>query len=238
MAFTFLLSGCGWWTAFRDKASQVVDSKPEYKSYAPEGDKWRLARLFAPVDQRIQIVARELSSIETFPGPEWYERLMDRNPWLTSVAAVDAKGRVLGRLPEDAIKPLDAEQFLEFRMSWERAEFRSFFYQTDLGPEVYLVQPMFLRNDWVGLIIVQFDPRSLRQFVSDSDDLAVIHQDLLLWPSTSANGAEPLSRVDWRGILKSRVSGQIRLDGETYTWLARHIGDSFMIYAVQNRDGA
>ncbi len=233
-----MLSGCGWWYSLTDKAASATDPELDYKDYAPAGDKWRLAKLFTPVDQRIQLVARELSSIETFPNPEWYERLMDRNPWLTSVAAVDANGRLLGRLPEEAMKPLDTEQFLEFKSSWEQAEFKSFFFQTELGPEICLVQPMFLRNNWIGLIIAQFDPRSLRQFSSESDELAVLHQGLLLWPSTDANGAKALSGVDWEAVLKKSVGGRMKLDGRTFTWLARHIGDSFMIYAVQSRDGA
>lgn len=236
--FALMLSGCGWWSPLTDKAASITSPKIDYRNYAPKGDKWRLAKLFSPVDQRIQVVVRELSSIETFPTPEWYERLMDRNPWLTSVAAVDAKGRLLGRLPEEAMRPLDTGQFLEFKSSWEQAEFKSFFFQTELGPEICLVQPMFVRNDWVGLIIAQFDPRSLRQFSPEPDELTVLHRDILLWPSTNANGAKALASVDWEKVLRKSVGGQMELDGRTFTWLARHIGDSFMVYAVQNRDGA
>lgn len=214
----------------------MVNPELEYKGYSPTGDKWRLANLFAPVDQRIQTLTRELSTIESFPPPEWYEGLMARTPWLTSVAAVDAQGRLLGRLPESAISPLDIGQFLEFKEEWERATFKSFFFQTDLGPEVCFVQPMFVRNKWVGLVIAQFDPRALRQFSPEPDDLTLLHADMLLWPSTPANRAEVLVGVDWEDILRNRVSGSLEKEGQSYTWLARSIGGTYMIYAVRNRD--
>ncbi len=229
-------SGCGWWYSLSDGASSLVNPKLEYKEYAPSGDKWRLANLFAPVDQRIQALTRELSTIESFPAPEWYGRLLDRYPWITSIAAVDAQGRLLGRLPENAITPLDAGQFLEFAADWERATFKSFFSQTDLGPEVCLVQPVSLHNKWVGLIIVQFDPRSLRQFSPAPEGLTLLHSGLLLWPSTPVNEAEVLVGVDWEAILRDRVSGTLEREGRSYTWLARHIGDTYVIYAVRNRD--
>ncbi|EMG38754.1 hypothetical protein PCS_00385 [Desulfocurvibacter africanus PCS] len=236
ICLTLALSGCGWWYSLTEGASSLVNPKLEYQGYAPSGDKWRLANLFAPVDQRIQALTRELSTIESFPAPEWYERLLARNPWLTSIAAVDAQGQVLGRLPEAAIFPLDAGQFLEFKADWERAQFKSFFFQTDLGPEVCLVQPMFLRNKWVGLIIAQFDPRTLRQFSPVPDDLTLLHAGTLLWPPTPANEAEILVGVDWEATLRDRVSGTLEKEGRSYTWLARYIGDTYLIYAVRNRD--
>jgi len=231
------LCGCGWWSSFSEKTSSLTDPRLDYADYAPHGDRWRLARLFAPVDERIHAVTKELVAIETFPGADWYESFMERNPWLASVAAVDSQGRLLGRLPDVALMPLDPQEFMSHQEDWERATFRSFFRQTALGPEICFVQPMFLRNNWVGLIIVQFDPRSLRQYSPEPERLAVLHPGLPLWPATDANGAGALVRMDWDGILRKRVGGTLKLENETYTWLARHIGDTYMIYAVLNRAG-
>lgn len=232
------LAGCGGWSTLSDKAAGLIEPELEYRDYSPKGDRWRLAHLFAPVDQRLQVLARDMTTVESFPDPSWYSRVLERHPWITSVAAVDSKGRLLGRAPETAIMPLDTEMFLDFKDDWERAVFKAFFFQTELGPQGYLVQPTFLRNEWVGLIVAQFDPRSLRAYSPEPDNLAVLHPDLPLWPATEANGANALTEIDWRAVLRDDVGGRLELDDDGYTWLARHIGDSFIIYAVRNRDGA
>lgn len=219
------------------RANDVVDPKIDYANIPESGPLKRLALLFTPVDERIEMLERRVSVRESRPDAAWLNSMALDFPWVSGTAVVDTHGAVLQQVPETGIKPLYATEFLALSQDWKQTPLRAEIRRTDFGPEIYLLQPILEKGEWRGLLIVHFDPRNLMRYSPEPDRLMVLSGGAPLWPTLPKNNAEALVSVDWEDLIAHRVNGEVTVEGRTFTWLARTLGGKNIIYAVRNREG-
>jgi len=122
---------------------------------------------------------------------------------------------------------------LDRGLAWRDRSLRIGLDDTPLGPEVYIAAPFFKDNEWMGLIVVHFDPANVMQYCPDPEELIVLYPGGTLWPGSQGAMADYIAGQDWDSQLSKRVMGYIRIGGGTYHWLARFLGGTHLIYVVE-----
>jgi hypothetical protein len=217
------------------KAGDIADPEIDYEKMPGSKAEKRLAELFAPVDERIEFLVQDVVVREVRPDDDWYSSLAISYPWVSGIAVLDREGQVVERFPSPGVKPLFPEEFLALSPEWQLGGLKAVIKDTDFGPEVYLVRANFENNEWQGLLVVHFDPRILMRYSPDPESLLVFTAQAPLWPTMARNQALPLLTLDWEDTLESKIHGKVRAEGRKFTWLARALGDTHIIYAVPNK---
>lgn len=219
------------------------DTQEFYKKYVnvdPEvtldpGDvdpgRYKLAKLFAPLDLRIEEASRELGGLDYFPDDKWIDAYFAEFSWVSGVIVTGLDGQVLLQQPETAMKPISAEPFLEDPEALKDRRLRAEFQDTELGPEVYLASSFFKDSELQGVVAIHFDIRNLTDFSPNPEELVVFTPELLLWAGDAVDAA-PLLDNPWSEILANDVAGEIEAGGKEFVWVSRFIGDKKVLYAV------
>ncbi|MFZ5427483.1 MAG: hypothetical protein ACOZEN_10935 [Thermodesulfobacteriota bacterium] len=192
----------------------------------------KLAELFAPVDERLEYLLRTLSAQDLPPSPDWCQSLMDAFPWLTGMAVVTDTGGVNYKLPMFAIKAVDFAPLLEFEKLYKVRKMASAVAASELGAEVMIAKPLFLDNEYKGLLVVHFDPGNLARFSPEPGKLIILAPGAALWSGDDPSAAQSLAQLKWKDLLKSHVAGEHQIGGTTYLWQSRYIAQNRLIYAV------
>jgi len=223
----------------------VRDTKQLYQEYVvpkPEVDldndgldreQLRLARLFKPVDEHINSLRKYLDGTDKMPSEDWFKRLFTQYGWISGVMVVDVEGAVRFKYPEESLKQHDLSPFVEWGEAWKDHRLRAFAVETPLGPEVYLANPFFEDSEWVGLVVVHFDPRKLLRFCPDPEGLIMVSPDVVVWPGAYEQDAQALAAKDWDDILDGSEFGDFEGPSGEFYWIARHLGYYHLIYAAQ-----
>lgn len=233
------LSGCSTirntWSKTTDLYETYIDPKPEIDLERSEGVSRKeksLAVQFSVMDQQLELLLRTLAPQDTFPSSEWVDNLTSRFPWLTAVLAVDTRGEVLAQFPDISVKPIQTAALVEREWSIIERRLQGFVQDTPLGPELIIAGPFFRDGIWMGLLVVHFDPRSLVGLSPDPNNLAVLTPGFLLWSGLDETVTEELRNAPWEEILKSRIQGRWSSTQNTFSWIARPVGDLLLVYAV------
>lgn len=235
-----LLSGCGTmrksWRDTRGLFNKYVDVAPsiDLKNVGIE-DKGlqKLARLFGPVDQKLEVFLREIQSQDTPPEPEWGEGLLSRFPWLAGVAVIDADGAVMAQYPPVGMRALDFKPLLEFKDRYDVRQLACSIQTDELGTLIYVAMPFYKDNVYSGLVVGYFDPRSLIRFCPEPGQLYVIYPDGVLWTGDDPALGEAMLAYAWNQQLKEDVQNETTVNGVTYAWQARWIGQMEIIYVTE-----
>ena len=219
---------------YAEEAVSFINPDPEidYQDLPKDGPEEVLAYLFAPVDERIQLLAEGMITVDSKPGREWFESFGLRYPWLTGVAVLDTDGKVDVAMPEQGLRKLPAQELLALRENWVRGGLAVTVRKDELGPEVYFVQPITEEGVFSGLVVSHFDPRSLRRYCPDPDRLLMWTPDVDLWPIDGAKEREAIHSMDWDDVLTDKVHGHVGERPHKYVWVARRLGNTHILYAA------
>jgi len=223
------------WQYTRD----AVDPNPSVDLAAntmDDPDEEFLAKQVTPVDMRILDLTRFLSAQDAHPDPEWFELTMMRFPWLDGVMTVDTEQKQLYQYPGASLKPLDPSALYNIDGEWVDQGVQMHIDYTELGPEMYIAKPMFSGTDWLGLLVVYFDPRVFFNFCPNPEDFVILDPKGDIWTVEATPDRVTLAQIPWPSILRDQVRGTVHIEGKSYTWLARYIGKQQIVYAVQDKE--
>ena len=197
----------------------------------------KLARLFFPVDKRLQALTRSLDAQTTYPPKWWFEEIETKFSWTNGLLVLTKDGEIVKEQPKSQIKQIDPSVFFEKGVDWTQKQLVSFTVQTPLGPEMFVAGPFFEANKWQGIIAVHFDPRTLAGLSPNPDELLFFQKDKVLWPGKFNSEANILLQENWEEVLKDKVSGDVQAMGKKFYWISRFIGRNRLIYAVPMAEG-
>jgi hypothetical protein len=233
-----LLAACTYmdttWQGTKRFYREYVNVDPAVELELSGHEPWeeRMAALFAPVDSRIDFLARTLDARDQLPSEEWTEALFSGSPWISGLAAVSLAGEVLDQQPEVPMKPLSYEPLTAIGDGWKDRRLRSVVEETPLGPEVLLGTPFFDGKDLAGVIVAHFDVRSVIASSPSPEDLVLFTPGVMLWEGPAGPAAVEVLALPWAEILADEVQGSFTAGGREYNWLARYLGGTPFIYAV------
>ncbi len=235
-----LLSGC---STIR---STWKDTKKVYKDYldvdptidlTDEGitDKGlqKLAKLFSPVDQRLETFTRVYYTQDNPPEPEWCTQFLADFPWLSGMAVVGKDGAVRLQEPAVALRTLDFAPLLELEDRLSKRKIAVNSTVDDLGALVYVAAPFFENNEYAGIIVSWFEPRTIVEASPSPNELFILQPDAVLWSADQPETAESLVSAGWTEILKSEVQGERDIAGKRYVWQARYLGQLRLLYLTE-----
>lgn len=240
IAFALVLAGCkqdakNYWKDTRKLYREYVntpatlDNNQELDVMPVES---KIATVFTPMDEQLEQMRRVLDNQDTFPSDEWIAGFLERFPWVSGVAVVDADGAVLLQQPELAIKPYNFTPLLETVASRPVHAMRGYAEANPMGPEFYLANPMIAGRDISALLVAHFDVRNLLAYCPSPGDVVVLNSTGVLWPGKYAYDQTPLAQVNWEEEIKSDVLGEVEDDRGSFLWLARYLGGAPIVYAA------
>jgi hypothetical protein len=232
-----LLSGC---STFRDTWK---DTRSLYKNYVntdtkvdiscpPSADaaQLKLAKLFMPVDENLEKLLRLFSAQDIMPPADWCRDLMGIYPWLAGVAVISDSGQILSKYPEADLIPTNFDPLLEQKARYQVRKMAGQVDVTELGALVYIATPLFKENEWSGILVAYFDPRSLVKLSPNPADLFIVASEGVLWEGGDPAAAKTLAAAKWADTLKGDICGTVSSNGGQYIWQARYIGNKPIIY--------
>ncbi|MBI4807087.1 MAG: hypothetical protein HY795_17875 [Desulfovibrio sp.] len=235
----FAASGCDtvkpYWKGTKKFYKEYVNVDPSIDLKDP-GDSdpsvRKLAALFAPVDEHLEFLLRSLSAQDLPPEREWCQAFMDAFPWLSGMAVLTDTGLVSFKLPTYTIKPIDYAPLLEFEKLYKNRKMAAYVAASELGSEVLVAKPLFVNNEYKGLLVVSFDPGNLAKFSPEPGQLMIFAPGATLWTGDNAAACQSLAQLNWKNIFKSDVAGEQAVGGTRYLWQSRFVAQARLIYAV------
>lgn len=241
-----LASGCSsirnTWKDTKKLYKEYVDTDPSV-DLTDEGISdpglQKLARLFGPVDQRLEMFIRVYYTQDNPPEPEWCENLLRDFPWLSGVAVVNKDGTIRMQHPLIAMRPLEFGPILDNEDRYGKRGLAATASVDDMGPLIYVGAPFFENNEYAGAIVSWFEPRNIVEASPAPDELIILQPEAVLWPTAGAEGGDGqgLLAAKWADILKTEVQGEIHAGGGRYIWQARYIGHMPILYLTQAPTG-
>ncbi|NMC49518.1 MAG: hypothetical protein GYA47_08855 [Desulfovibrio sp.] len=235
-----VLSGCSTirntWKDTRKLYKNYVDVDPSI-DLTDEGitDKGlqKLARLFSPVDQRVEMFTRVYYTQDNPPEPEWCAQFMADFPWLSGMAVVNKDGAVRLQEPAVALRTLDFAPLLELEDRLSKRKLVANATSDDMGGLIYVAAPFFENNEYAGIIVSWFEPRAIAEASPSPEELYIIQPEAVLWDGGHPEAAQSLVSVGWPSILKSEVQGEMAIAGTRYVWQSRFLGQMQLLYLVE-----
>lgn len=237
-----LASGCSsvreTWKDTKKLYKEYVDTDPTV-DLTDEGitdpGLQKLARIFSPVDQRLEMFIRVYYTQDTPPEAEWCEQLLRDFPWLSGVAVVNKDGSVRMQHPSFALRQMDFQPILGFEDRYTIRGLAAAVTVDDMGPLIYIGAPFFENNEYAGAIVSWVEPRTLVEASPDPNELVILQPEAVLWPTqSSGEGAgQGLLSANWTELLKTQVQGEVQAGGGRYVWQSRYIGQMPILYMTQ-----
>lgn len=236
------LTGCGTMkTTWRDTKKlyrTYINTDPSI-DFSDQGitDKGlqRLAALFMPVDERLMGMLRTLGAQDTPPESDWVQQFLSKNDWLLTVAVIDTSGSVVSQAPGVAMRPLDFKGLLDYADRYPERKMGAVVKTDEFGTVVMVGSPYFKNNEYAGLVVAVFDPRTLVKFSPNPGALVVVSTQGLVWGGDGGQG-EALAGLKWEDILKGSVQGEMNVAGGDYAWQARYLGQMELVYLTDVRE--
>ena len=232
-------AGCGLWESTKKIYKGAIlpaEVDLDQESGLSETEQL-MARLFKEIDQHIEDLSRELLVQEGLPDQEWMQSQTSQFPWLNGIMAWHRDGRLVAKFPEHSIKQPDL-QGLQTTNSTSIQNLRSLTFQvqaSDLGPELFIIRPLYQAAAPNGSIAAHFDPRSLASLSDDPGRLLLFTPEHMLWDGHHETMSEKLAGIDWNQELEHRAAGRVEIEDRAFYWMARYIGDKPLFYAVEAR---
>ncbi|KAF0233104.1 MAG: hypothetical protein FD177_1907 [Desulfovibrionaceae bacterium] len=157
---------------------------------------------------------------------------MDSFPWLSGMAVVTESGVVSFKLPMFTIKQVDYAPLLELENLYKARKMGAYVAASELGAEIMVAKPLFVDNEYKGLLVASFDPGSLAKFSPEPGNLLMFIPGTTLWSGDDSGAAQALAQMNWKNLLKSDVAGEQAVGGTRYLWQSRYLAQVRLIYAV------
>lgn len=241
LLLAFFLTGCSvtaheTWKSTK-KLYATYLNQPASLDYEDKGmlssEEGRLAIHLFGIDNQLEELEHFLENQDRPPTKESVSLFFARFPWLSGLVAVNADGEVLAQEPPVAMKPLDFSLITqqESRKDTPRG-LRGYVQDTPLGPEVMMGMPIYESAILRGFLICHFDIRSLLRYVDKPEELVVLSPEAVLWPGHFDYDSTPLAHQDWTQKVKSTISGSCSDQNGSFSWLARFLGKTPLIFAA------
>ena len=204
---------------------------------APRG----FATSFVPVDTKLDMLGRDLSTQDSYPSDGWFDAFLIRYSWLDSIAAVNVDGEVLtsrstspGRTKE--AEDLDYQALIhgdpDHRMP------KAFVLSGPSGKRIALSMPFFKNNVWKGCLVALFGFDTIVQAAPSPDDLVILDaQGNVLWAGRYGAIMQQMAGQPWKDRLEDRVSGVYEVQGKRFFWLGRAFAGIWLVYTSEIREG-
>ncbi len=182
------------------------------------------------VDTALLKLTRVMENSDRGPDQAWVMHMMQQFPWLTGVALADQTGEVMARYPEYFMKDFSVAPLLEPDPKQRRSALRAYVQESPMGPEVYLANPVYVGEEFRGLVVVYFDPRALMALSKDPGSVMMASPSGVLW-SGRFTGGTPVNSTDWAEVLRHKSCGLVGEGGNEFYWTTRYLGNLPLVYA-------
>lgn len=235
-----LLTGCGMWDKTQDAYFEYVYPTPEVDLKMPglaEKEEGRLARVFYPPDRQLTALLRHLKTQGSYPEEgAWFKSTVRRFSWVDGAVAVDKKGEVLSRYPQEGVKKIDFARYCPEEVGPGDWQIKARVQETAFGPEVVLARPFFKGSKWQGMLITHFDPRIFAQLSPYAPEMSLVMDGNVLWSGKLKDLDGFLEQRPWEELLADGVSGRFNAKGKELLWLSRRAGDNWLVYVIAAED--
>ena len=189
------------------------------------------ASLFVPVDTRLNAFGRDLAAQDTYPTDQWFDRFMQRYPWLGSITAVNIKGEVLDQRVNG--EPKDTDYAALCAGDWKNRQPRGSFETGESGTDIFLTMPFFKDTNCKGCLVARFSPKDLVRYSPHSESVVMFGpRQEVLWAGQYADRIDGLVDHPWSDLLKEQVSGEITAYDQKFFWLGRAFAGTWLIYVA------
>lgn len=189
------------------------------------------ASLFVPVDTRLNAFGRDLAAQDTYPTDQWFDRFMQRYPWVGSITAVNIKGEVLDQRVNG--EPKDADYAALCAGDWKNRQPRGSFETGESGTDIFLTMPFFKDTNCKGCLVARFSPKDLVRYSPHSESVVMFGpRQEVLWAGQYADRIDGLVDHPWSDLLKEQVSGEITAYDQKFFWLGRAFAGTWLIYVA------
>jgi hypothetical protein len=180
------------------------------------------------IDVQLLALERTMQNADKPPTPEWLNTFFTQFSWVDGITGLNSEGGIVGRAGRTE-KNLDFSPLLESDPKQSLHALRGYVQDSDNGPEVLLAVPLHDGPDFLGLVVANFEMRSLMHYSDAQESLIITSPGGQLWSGSTA-GTMP--NVDWGAITRSKTSGTISDASGTYQWVSRFLGNYPLIFAV------
>ncbi len=216
-----------WYTYVSPPAEVDYDEKGDLSPQA-----MALSKSMMGIDIELSRLERVMMNADKPPTREWMTEFFSSFPWVNGLAGVKYDGTILGREPATGLKELDFIPVLYEDKKQHSRALRCDVQNTPLGPEVIVATPLYDSVDFLGVVAVHFDMRSLMQYSETSEDIVILSPYALLWPGKYDFAQTPLAGVDWAQIAIKSSSGRCKNAAGSFYYIVRYLGNLPLVFAV------
>ena len=216
-----------WYTYVSPPATVDYDEKGDLSPQA-----MALSKSMMGIDVELSRLERVMMNADKPPTREWMTNFFSSFPWVNGLAGVKYDGTILGREPATGLKELDFIPVLYEDKKQHSRALRCDVQNTPLGPEVIVATPLYDSVDFLGVVAVHFDMRSLIQYSEASEDIVILSPYALLWPGKYDFAQTPLAGVDWAKTATKSSSGRCKNAAGSFYYMVRYLGNLPLVFAV------
>jgi hypothetical protein len=201
---------------------------------APKG----FATSFVPVDAKLNLLERDLSTQDVYPEDAWFDAFLIKYPWIDRIVAVNVQGEILASrnadfAPDD--EDVDYQSFCEGDP--EKRMPKAHVLSGSSGKRVCLSMPFFKNNAWKGCLMAVFRFERIVGYAPSPEDLIVVDaQGDFLWAGRYEGIIADVAGQPWDALLEDHVSGEFEIQDKTFFWLARSFAGRWLIYTSEMRE--
>jgi hypothetical protein len=216
-----------WYTYVSPPATVDFDEKGNLSPQA-----LALTHSMMGIDVELTRLERVMLNADKPPTKEWLNSFLTSFPWISGFAGVKYDGTILGQEPANPQKQLDFIPLLYEDKKQNSRALRADVQNSPLGPEVLLAVPLYDGVDFLGVVVANFDMRSLMQYSQTPQDVVILSPQALLWPGKYDFAATPLAGVNWDEVVTKSASGTCTNANGTFYYNIRFLGNVPLIFAV------
>lgn len=184
------------------------------------------------IDVELTRLERTMLNADKPPTREWLASFLTSFPWVNGFAGVKYDGTILGQEPANPIKPLDFIPLLYEDKKQSTRALRADVQNTPFGPEILLASPLYDGVEFLGVVVTNFDIRSLMQYSHTPQDVVILSPQALLWPGKYDFASTPLAGVNWDEVVTKSTAGTCSNVNGTFYYNVRFLGNVPLIFAV------
>ncbi|SBW12203.1 conserved exported hypothetical protein [uncultured Desulfovibrio sp.] len=184
------------------------------------------------IDVELTRLERTMLNADKPPTREWLSSFLTSFPWVSGFAGVKYDGTILGQEPANPMKPLDFIPLLYEDKKQSTRALRADVQNSSFGPEVLLASPLYDGTEFLGVVVANFDMRSLMQYSQTPQDVVILSPQALLWPGKYDFASTPLAGVNWDEVTAKSTSGTCTNVNGTFYYNVRFLGNVPLIFAV------
>ena len=184
------------------------------------------------IDVELTRLERVMLNADKPPTREWLSSFLTSFPWISGFAGVKYDGTILGQEPANPMKPLDFIPLLYEDKKQNTRALRADVQNSAYGPEVLLASPLYDGVDFLGVVVANFDMRSLMQYSQTPQDVVILSPQALLWPGKYDFASTPLAGVNWEEVVSKTASGTCSNVNGKFYFNVRYLGNVPLVFAV------